>query len=413
MTPSPASIRIGPVSRSERIEVLDVLRGMALFGIIASNMRGFNGPIAAYFDHSLMWQEWYNRLAQILIDIFISGKFITLFSFMFGIGFAIQMDRAAARALPSQTFYLRRAGVLLVFGLAHMFFIWWGDILAVYALMAFLVFQFRNRTQRTVLIWSAAFYSWPWLLAAFALGASLAGAPVPNPPIPNLEELRRILQIHSTGSYPQIFAARLVDNITGATFMPFYAPRLLGIFLFGLWVWRQGIVRNLSEHRDLLARCRRWGLIAGLPLNVAVAAIGEIWRPNPVGSDPLSFLQTVLGGVALPALSLCYACTVALAFENEQWRARLRPFGAVGRIALTNYLLQSVLCTTLYYGYGFGLYGKVGPLLGLVPTVLIYAAQVAFSMWWTGRFDYGPMEWLWRRLTYGQLRRKPLETVQG
>jgi uncharacterized protein len=398
---------------TERIEILDVVRGMALFGIIASNMRAFNGPMAAYFDHSLMWQGGADRVAQGFIDLFISGKFITLFSFLFGIGFAIQMDRAAARGLESQRFYLRRAAALVMFGLIHMFFIWWGDILFVYGSMAFLLYLFRKRSEKAVLAWSAALYAWPWVVSTAVLAASLAGMKTPSPPIPNAAELQRLINVYANGSYGQIFMERLTDNGTGAVFTVFYAPRLLGIFLFGMWVWRRGIVRSLAEQGGLLRRCRAWGLAAGLVLNAGMVAIAEIWHPDPAGTTPISWFNAMLSGVALPALSLGYASTLALAFQREAWRRWLRPFGAVGRTALTNYLMQSVLCTALYYGYGFGLYGKVGPLLGLAPTVAIYGAQVAMSTWWTRRFTYGPMEWIWRTLTYGRLSPARMAAVQG
>ena len=126
-----------PVSAGERIEVLDALRGAALFGIIAANMRGFSGPLAAYFDHTLMWTDPVNRIAQAFVDLFIQGKFITLFAFMFGIGFAIQMERADRSGIASRIFYVRRLAILLLFGALHFVFVWWGDILAPYALMGF------------------------------------------------------------------------------------------------------------------------------------------------------------------------------------------------------------------------------------------------------------------------------------
>jgi uncharacterized protein len=133
-----------------------------------------------------------------------------------------------------------------------------------------------------------------------------------------------------------------------------------------------------------------------------MVAIAEIWHPNPVKPGLLAYAHGIVAGVGMPALSLAYASTVALLFLRPEWVPRLRPFAAVGRTALSNYLMQTVICTTLYYGYGFGLYGSVGPLLGLVPTVVIYSAQVLMSVWWTRRFAYGPMEWIWRTLTYGR-----------
>jgi uncharacterized protein len=405
MTPIDSSPRPSPVTGAERIEVLDMLRGFALFGIIASNMRAFNGPMSAYFDHSLMWQDWPNRIAQMFVDVFISGKFVTLFSFMFGIGFAIQMDRAEVKGFASRAFYIRRVFVLLLIGLAHMFLVWWGDILTVYAALGFVLFLFRNKSQKTILLWSGILYSWPWVVAAGFTLASAAGLQTPAPPPHSPAELQRLLDVYSTGTYIAIFRERLKDVAVGMTFTVFYGPRLLGIFLFGLWVWRQGILKNLAAFQDLLRRCQQSGLVIGIFLNIVTVAVAEIWHPNPAHPTALAFLHGFIASLALPAMSLCYAATIGLLYLREEWIPRLRPFGAVGRTALTNYLMQSIICTTLYYGYGFGLYGKVGPLPGLLVAILIYGAQMAISVWWMHHFSYGPMEWLWRTLTYGSLRR--------
>jgi uncharacterized protein len=177
---------------------------------------------------------------------------------------------------------------------------------------------------------------------------------------------------------------------------------MLGVFLFGLWVWREGIVRDLASRIVLLRRCQVYGLWIGLVLNVAMVAIVEIFHPNPIVPSAWGFIAALIGSVGVAFGSLFYASTLALLWQDARWRERLQPFGAVGRTALTNYLLQSVICTTLFYSWGGGLYGQVGPMMGLVPTFVIYGAQVALSVQWVRRFDYGPMEWLWRRLTYGR-----------
>ena len=404
---------MAPVQASERIEFLDVLRGAALFGIITANMRGFNGPLAAYFDRQLMWTGAVDRIAQGFIDVFVSGKFITLFSFLFGIGFAIQMHRASDRAVDPKKFYRRRLTVLLCFGLLHSIFIWWGDILMPYALMGFCLFALRNRSDKAILRWAAVLYVWP--LCPIVIGAALATLGVPVPPMPatTQEELQRTIQIYSSGTYLQILQQNLkvfAFNIVG---LVLFYPRVLAIFLAGMWVYRRGILTNLSQHTDLLKRCRKHGLAVGLAGNLAFVVLSEILKPDPHRFDWNAALVNTVASVAIPALSLGYASTLALLFMRDTWRARLAPFGAVGRTALTNYLLQSVICTTLYYSWGFRLYGRVDPLTGLVPTVLIYAAQLAASVWYVRRFAYGPMEWLWRRLTYGSLRRLAAATATG
>ena len=390
-----------PVSAFERIEVLDALRGAALFGIIAANMRGFSGPLAAYFDHTLMWTDPVNRVAQAFVDLFIQGKFITLFAFMFGLGFAIQMERADRSGIASRIFYVRRLAILFLFGAVHFVFVWWGDILAPYALLGFVLMLFRKRSQKAVLRWAAALYAYPVLLGALMLGLHLAGVPIPAPPPTTPEELQRIIGVYAAGSYADIVQQNVKELPFMAFGLIFFYPRVLGVFLFGLWVWRAGIIRELPSKTELLRRCQKYGLWIGLLFNAIAIALNETFHPDPIAPSVLGLLIGLAYTVGVPAGSMFYASTVALLWGKVQWRERLRPFVAVGRMALSNYLLQSVVCTTLYYSWGIGLYGRVGPLLGFAPTIAIYAAQVALSVWWLQHFASGPMESLWRRLTYG------------
>ena len=390
-----------PVSVGERIEVLDALRGAALFGIIAANMRGFSGPLAAYFDHTLMWTDPVNRMTQVFVDIFIQGKFITLFAFMFGTGFAIQMERADRSGIASRSFYVRRLAILLLFGVIHFLFVWWGDILAPYAVMGFLLMLFRTRSQKAVLRWSAALFAYPLLFGTLLFVLHSSGVPIPSPPPTTPDELQRIIGVYADGSYGAIVR----QNLREAPFMLFgfifFYPRVLGVFLFGLWVWREGIVRDLPSRTALLRRCQKHGLWIGLLFNAIAVALTEIFHPDPLAPSALGLTIGFALTIGVPAGSLFYASTIALLWGKMRWRARLRPLVAVGRMALTNYLLQSLVCTTLFYSWGGGLYGDVGPLRGFVPTVAIYAAQVVLSVWWLRHFTMGPMEWLWRRLAYG------------
>ena len=397
---------VGPVAPPERIQVLDILRGLALFGIIAANMRAFNTPMPAYFDVSLMWNQGLDRVVQALINTFISGKFITLFSFLFGIGFAVQVGRAEAKGARPGSFYPRRLLILMLLGLAHGFLLWSGDILAPYALYGFLLLLFRKRRQKTVLIWAAACYVWPLFMSLLLLAATSAGVRMPMPPPATPADLERTIAAYSTGSYAQMFSERLKELAMLWAGVVFYYPRVFGIFLLGLYTWRSGVIQNLSAHVPRLRAWRLWGLVIGLAGNAVWVTIYQIWHLNPFKPSPLGVIADLASGAGVPALSLCYASTVALLALRSDWVKRLEPFAAVGRTALSNYLMQTVLCTTLYNNWGFGLYGAVGPALGLVPTVLIYGCQVVLSQWWVRRFLFGPMEWFWRTLTYG--RRQPM-----
>ena len=393
---------MAPVAAHERIDVLDVLRGAALLGILAANMRGFNGPLAGYFDHTLMWTDPVSRVAQGFVDLFVSGKFITLFAFMFGIGFAIQMERAQARGIESIGFYINRLAALVLFGVVHAVFIWWGDILLPYAIMGFGLLLFRNSSQATVLRWAMALYVYPTAINGQMLALQLVGLPLPGFEPTTPEEVQRIIDVYAGDSYTSMIdqnIAELPFNLLG---LLFFYPRILGIFLFGLWIWRAGIVRDIGSKTALLRRCQIHGLWVGLLFNAATVAVMEIYHPNPMAPSIPGFVANLTGAIGVPAGSLFYASTLALLWQHRVWRRRLAPFALVGRTALSNYLLQSIVCTTLFYGWGGALYGTVSPLAGLAITLPIYAALVLLTVLHMRRFRTGPMEWLWRRLTYGR-----------
>src|SRR5580698_6781571 len=162
----------GPVTAAERILYIDILRGMALFGILAANMRGFNAPADVYGNIAVLFHGSADRIAQAFIDIFIQGKFVTLFSFLFGLGFAVQLTRAEARGAKFMSFYPRRLAALALFGLIHGLLIWWGDILLTYALAGTMLLFFRNRSQKTVLWWAGSIFALPILVIT---GVYIAG----------------------------------------------------------------------------------------------------------------------------------------------------------------------------------------------------------------------------------------------
>jgi uncharacterized protein len=358
-TPHPV---LAPVPPAERIELLDIFRGFALLGVLIANMRGFNGPLAAYFDHSLMWQDTVSRATQSVINVLVSGKFITIFSLLFGAGVAIQLDRAASRPAG---FLLRRFGFLMALGLAHIYLLWWGDILFTYSVFGFALILFRNRAPRTLLWWSAALYVWPVVMFGSIVAVAALGNPMPAPPSLTPAELTRVIELYGSGSYLEILPARIKETNTALSFVPFFGPHLLGIFLFGLWLWRKGILHGLSGQTELLRRCQRWGLLVGLPLSLTAEALKSATNLSPGAPSPAALLYLVINSVSIPALSLLYLATIARAVSHPALHAALLRFAPVGRMALTNYLTQTVVCILLFHGYGLGLFGRVAPLAGL------------------------------------------------
>jgi len=393
--------RAAPVSVSERILFIDVLRGAALFGILAANMRAFFAPLDIYENIGALFHGHADKIAQAFIDIFIQGKFVTLFSFLFGLGFAIQLSRAESRGVRFMGFYPRRLLALAVFGLIHGILIWAGDILLTYAFSGALLLLFRKRKQKTLLWWAGSLFSVPFVVNGVFFGLYLYGFRfsfmVPKPP--DMKKIQGIIDIYAHGSVRQILAQNWVE---WKHWVPFtlFGLYLLALFLLGMWVWRVGIVQRLGEYRSVLKRVCAWCLPLGVIANLYVTIVG-LMVPN----DRVSYWGWSAGILSLPAahiLSAGYASGLALIFLNEERRRLLSPFAAVGRMALTNYLMQSVVCTLFFYHYTTGLYGRIGPAWGLLPTVILFAGQVALSNWWLRRYRFGPMEWLWRGLTYGK-----------
>lgn len=396
------TIRMAPVAEGERVSAIDVLRGLALFGILTANMRGFFSPGGAYFNVSALYPGQADVLAQNIVNYVFQGKFITLFSILFGIGFAIQMDRARKKG-SSDVFYLRRLALLLVFGLLHAWLIWWGDILAPYAVTGFLLyFLFQNRQQITLLIWAGIGFCAPFVLQIGGLvyQAISGNTPPSGPPTSDNKALLESVRIYSTGSYWAVTQHRFHEWLQFNRFPIFLFTLVLPRFLFGLWVWRSGLLTSLQDNRDLLMKVLRWSIVVALACDAMLLTLQFVFPQK--GFTPLSLLTNVGRQVSIVATALLYGSGVFLLLRSAPWRARLEPFAAVGRMALTNYLLQSLICT--WFFRLTGLYGKIGPAWGFVPTILLFSLQISFSVWWLKHYRFGAVEWLWRSLTYGSMQ---------
>jgi len=391
----------GPVTLAERVTFIDVLRGMALFGILAANMRAFFAPIDAYDHIGVLYHGRADMVAQVFIAAFIQGKFITIFSFLFGMGFAIQMSRAEARGVRFMGFYPRRLLALALFGLIHGVLIWSGDVLLTYACSGAILLLFRRRQQNTLLWWAGSLFSLPLVVSTTFLGLyfSRFHRPWMEPKPPDMQKLYAVINIYAHGTVRQILVQNLVEfkQELPLTLFAIYA---VGLFLLGMWVWRAGIVQHLEDYKPVLKRVCAWCLSVGLIVNIYMAVVQAVVPPAKVSLWAWSAGTFFLLGSHI--LSAGYVSGLALLFLRPDWRRRLLPFAAVGRMALTDYLMQSVLCTLFFYHYTTGLYGRVGPAIGLIPTVVLYGAQVLFSNWWLTRYRFGPMEWLWRGMTYGK-----------
>lgn len=320
---------VGPVSLSERILFIDVLRGMALFGILAANMRAFFAPIDAYDYIGVLYHGRADVVAQAIIEALIQGKFISIFSFLFGMGFAIQMSRAEARGARFMGFYPRRLLALALFGLIHGILIWAGDILLTYALSGAILLLFRKRQQKTLLWWAGGLFALPIVVSTvfLALYFSRFRRPWMNPKPPDMEKLYKVINIYAHGTLRQIMAQNWVEWRGELPTLGF-AIYAVGLFLLGMWVWRAGIVQRLPEYRPVLERVCAWCIPVGLILSTYGALVRAVTPPGTVS------LWAWFAGVSwLPGshiLSAGYMSGLALIFLHEgsrRYRCRLRRSG--------------------------------------------------------------------------------------
>lgn len=406
---------LSPTSESERIEVLDVLRGFALFGILLVNMIAFGQVMMAAATLPLDYETALDHVAGWGIRWLAEGKFYSLFSLLFGMGFTLQMMRAEAKGRRFVPVYLRRSLVLLVIGVLHGILFWVGDILAIYAVLGVLLLLFRHMRPRNLLIWAVVILLLPSL---FMIGANLLLEFARQDPAAAAQidamfaesyaataaEVERASAIYATGGFAEITAQRAIELVEMWLTTLFILPSIFAMFLVGACIGKSGILADLEGHRTLLVRLCIWGLGLGLPLNAVYATLIEsLVRTEP--SWPL-VIAVITQAIGAPLLALGYMSGLALLWQRPAWRARLYRLAPLGRMALTNYLLQSLIATLIFYGYGLGLFGQVGIAAGVLITIAIYLVNYAVSHWWLGRYRFGPVEWLWRTLTYG--RRQPM-----
>jgi uncharacterized protein len=381
-----------PIGAEERIDAIDVLRGIALLGVLAINVvTEFRVSIFEQFLARKPPASPLDDAIETILTQAVELKALALFSLLFGAGLAIQFERLANSERRTMLL-VRRLIVLLAFGIIHLCLIWNGDILTEYALAGLIVLPFLFGPR--------------WLLAVAALaslGLYLEMQVFPPPGLwPGTAAIRQDVteahRIYATGGFLDVLAFRLREIPLFVPLHVFIFPRTIGLFLLGAFAWRTGILRNPPRHLLFLIAAACIGVGAALILChaggfIARGRIGALAEP----------LGTTL-------LAMGYGAAI-IAIANLESGKRLLGWAApLGRMAFTNYLMQSLIFGWIFYGYGLGLFGRLGVTAALAIGVAVYVGQVFFSAWWLRRYRYGPVEWLWRTLMYGAaqpMRRTP------
>ncbi|WP_255550329.1 DUF418 domain-containing protein [Sporosarcina sp. E16_3] len=386
-------MKLTPTTLGNRIEALDMLRGFALLGIFIANMLVFHSPYM-YMDP----YTWFSTPADMAtfkwIDIFVEASFYPIFAMLFGYGLNMQYEKSIENKMPFAPVMARRMGVLLVFGLIHALLIWMGDILFTYALMGFIMIAFVRIPKKWMLplasfvyiVPSGIMYGITYFLNKFDPNALMEG-------YADIHQIERSLEAYAYGSYGEIFSFRLSEWLTYG--LP---ASLLGVFVIlplimigaGLSKWK--VIERAGE------------LKVGIAIVTVVSLVAGIWmKAAPfIGSPSMDAitLQTQFGG---PVLAIGYIGLLLLLYQLPLVRTLLRPISKAGRMSLTTYITQSIVGTLIFYAYGFGMYGKVDVATGVGIAVGVFIIQVLFAELWLSKFRMGPLEWLWRKGTYGKV----------
>jgi uncharacterized protein len=375
-----------PATAAERYRIIDIIRGLALFGVLLVNiLTGFRVPLLEHILRPFADPAPVNRCVDLLAVFALEFKALTIFSFLFGTGIAIQIERAAARNVRARGFLVRRLAWLFVFGAIHLFLIWNGDILTLYAVCGLLLLPFLN-------------LPWPALLA---IGTVLIAIPefvsfrlLPSRPAAEaaIEQARLI---YGNGGFPAILNFRWHESwFLIVPLLIQVLPRTAGLMFWGVAAWRSRILRDAGRHRRKLL----FGLAAGASIGGALT-LNNVWTASSGRALWPALRNTHIDASILLALAYVSAFLLWL---NNQRAAFLSGIAAIGRTALTNYLFQSIVLSFIFYGYGLGLFGRIGSGAAAGIGLLLYVAQLQLSKWWLERFRFGPFEWLWRSVTYGR-----------
>ena len=392
-----------PTQLSERIVSLDVLRGFAILGILIMNIQSFSMIGAAYLNPTAYGDlTGLNKWVWMLSHVFADMKFMTIFSMLFGAGVVLFTERLKGKGINSLAIHYRRTFWLLVLGLAHAYLLWYGDILVGYAVSALWVVLLRKLKPRTLLIIGLGVFSVGFILYL------LTGISIPFMPeeskvgmlqgwLPEAELINREITAYQ-GSWVQQMDQRIKGAIMMQTMVFFIQTgwRAGGLMLIGMALYKWGILsaqKSKSFYLKLVAFC----LFPGL----AIVVYGMKTNFDAGFSLEYSFFlgsQFNYWGSLL--VSLGYIGLVMLCVKMNTLRFVKHSLQAVGQMALTNYLLQTIICTIIFYGHGFGLYGKVERKEQILIVFAVWIFQLIVSPIWMKYFRFGPFEWLWRSLTY-------------
>ncbi|MGV8145887.1 MAG: DUF418 domain-containing protein [Alkaliphilus sp.] len=392
-----------PILGKQRIEIIDIIRGFALLGVLIANMPIFNSLALLFSKSPLEYGSLAARWHAWELTLLVHGRFFVIFSFLFGLGFYIFMNRVESKGLKVASLFNRRMLGLLIIGFLHLVFVWSGDILFAYSIAGFFLLLFRKKAPNSILKWIVILL----ILAILAMTFMHSINFLVEAMIGEEEVSKSLLVIHDemasvlpSGTYFHILSARLRHEV--ASILLFGVPSVvlivLPLFLMGFYVGKQRYFERVDELLPSFKKLWRLSLMLGVVISVPLVFL-EIITYSSSSFLPVVALEIVkyLSGIIIGAF---YVTSLVLLFKNNRFKKLLSYFGYVGRMALTNYLMQSFICVFIFYGFGLGFFGRISLLWGTFLSLGIFMLQMYASKLWLNHYKYGPFEWVWRKFTY-------------
>lgn len=406
---------IAPVNARERETFMDVLRGFAILGIFIANLgAGFSWySESAHLTGPFLKPAWDAKML-FLHHWFIEGKFYSIFSLLFGWGIALQIKRANEKGINAIPTIKRRLVFMLLLGFCHLL-IWTGDIVFFYAMLGFLLLPMRKFADKTLLITSALLILSPILLYGLKMKF-----PMLNAPAEFLNQTGQKVEIKIFPSFENIKSEAefisavkqfswwdvLKDNFAGIFFRYGYLifisriSKVFGMFLIGFVIGRTDFYKKILQHKKLIITIIIAGLAIGIPSNYMLAHYMATAGSDYFQLKEKGFYQTIFYALGVAPLALAYVGMFMLAFQSQVGKRFMSVFAPVGKMAFSNYIIQSLTGNFVFLTAGLGYMGQIGPVYYTLFGVLFFIIQIIYSTIWLRYFNFGPLEWLWRSATY-------------
>ncbi len=395
-------------AKPARITAIDTLRGFALCGILVMNIMSFAMPDEAYYNPTIYGgDDLLNRLVYGFAHLFFDQKFMAIFSMLFGASVMLILSKARDKGTSGARIHYTRNFWLLVIGVLHGIFLWEGDILRIYAVCSFILFFFRNVKPRVQLVLGIIIFLLP-------SGANLF---IANE-LPNLDAAGQQILVDNFAPSETVLAKDIALFQNRTSLQPSYdlaasrgneaqnlidlallvdiLARALGMMLIGMSFYSLGIL-TAQRSQTFYRRMVFLGFGVGFPI-VGFGLYQYILRDWEASYS--LFVGRIPNHIATIFIASGYIALIMLWSKHDVWHRAQNSLAAVGRMALSNYIGQTLLATFVFYGYGLGLYGQFNRIAQLGVVIVIWTIQILVSPWWLKRFRYGPLEWLWRSLTY-------------